>query len=56
LAEVYEPELEEYIALTTDIMTNKMRQMYDWLCLDLVVEHEYSPLSWADKKPYEGEY
>jgi DNA polymerase-1 len=56
LAEVYEPELEEYIALTTDIMTNKMRQMYDWLCLDLVVEHEYSPISWADKKPYEGKY
>lgn len=54
LALVPRHELHDYIAMTTDIMTTKLRTKWPWICLDLKVEHEVSDVSWADKQSYTG--
>lgn len=52
VGDVHEDELPEYLAYAKDIMTNQIRQHWDWLCVPLSVEAEACPLggTWNDKK------
>lgn len=52
LSEVADDELDDYIALATEIMTTRLREKWKWIILDLKVEVETSDTSWYDKKGY----
>ena len=54
VADVRAGELQDYIALADDIMTNKLMKHYKWLVVPLEVEVEVSPLnkSWYHKEVY----
>lgn len=54
LALVPAEELHEYVSMSNDIMTTKLRQKWPWICLDLKTEVEVSNVSWADKQEYTG--
>ena len=55
LALVPAEELHEYVAMSNEIMTTKLREKWPWICLRLKTEVELSNVSWADKKSYTGE-
>jgi hypothetical protein len=54
LALVPAEELHDYVAMSNEIMTTKLREKWPWICLRLKTEVEVSNISWADKKPYTG--
>lgn len=54
LAHVPANELHDYVAMSTDIMTTKLREKWPWLIIDLKTEVECSPVSWHDKVCYTG--
>lgn len=54
LAEVPAHELHDYVATAREIMTTKLQEKWPWICVDLKVECEASPISWADKVAYTG--
>jgi len=55
LADVHRSELEDYLAKVEEIMTQRVRQHWDWIKTPLEVEVEMGETSWYDKKPYKGE-
>lgn len=54
VADVVEEELEDFLAMCHDIMTNQLRSAWSWIAVPLEVEADVCPVggSWADKKPY----
>ena len=46
-------EVHDYVAMSNEIMTSKLRAKWPWICLDLKTEVELSPISWADKESYD---
>jgi DNA polymerase I-like protein with 3'-5' exonuclease and polymerase domains len=52
ISEVAEDELDEYISVSRDVMTHRLREKWKWIAMDLKTETEYSPDSWHDKKAY----
>jgi DNA polymerase-1 len=49
LADVYEPELQDYLHYVKDVMTVRVRKEWDWIVTPLEVEVETSDRSWFDK-------
>jgi DNA polymerase I-like protein with 3'-5' exonuclease and polymerase domains len=54
IAEVPDNELDEYVGMTNEIMTETVRLHMPWVFMPLKTECEHSPLSWADKEKYKG--
>jgi DNA polymerase I-like protein with 3'-5' exonuclease and polymerase domains len=54
LALVPRNEVHDYVAMSNEIMTKKLRARWPWICLDLKTEVELSDVSWADKLEYTG--
>jgi len=52
ISEVAEDELDDYIAVSRDVMTNRLREKWKWIAMDLKTETETSEISWHDKKAY----
>lgn len=55
LGDVPRNELDDYVALAKEIMTQRLVKHWDWICVPLEIEAEVSPLgmSWFDKKGIE---
>ena len=54
IADVPSVELDEYIGMACEIMTNKLRNNFDWIIVPIEVEVDVAPagLSWYDKKKH----
>lgn len=52
ISEVAEDELDEYISVSRDVMTHRLREKWKWIAMDLKTETETSEISWHDKKAY----
>lgn len=52
VAVVPRDELEEYIGMANEVMTQWIRQVWPWIIVDLKTEVEVAEGSWATKKPY----
>lgn len=50
IAEVPEEELESYIRLAKEIMTERLLEHWKWIIVPITVEVEGSNISWYDKK------
>jgi DNA polymerase-1 len=55
LADVYEPELQDYLNYVREVMTVKVREHWDWIITPLDVEVDVSDRSWFDKSPWKEE-
>lgn len=54
LAVVHETQLHDFVAMSNEIMTSKLRAKWPWICLDLKTEVEVSRESWWHKEAYTG--
>jgi len=54
IADVHIDELDEYLQYAKHVMTVKIREHWDWLCVPLEVEAEVTPVggTWNDKQVY----
>jgi len=54
IADVPTNELDDYIGMACEIMTNKLRNNFDWIIVPIEVEVDVAPagLSWYDKKKH----
>lgn len=52
LAYIHKDEVDDYLALVSDIMTRRLPKAWKWIIVPLVIEAELSPLggNWFDKK------
>ncbi len=55
LADVPEKEVNDYIALASQIMTRSIRRHWKWIIVPLDIEVEVSSETWYDKRPIELE-
>jgi DNA polymerase-1 len=51
VADVHVEELDKYLQLVRDVMTNRLPEVWKWLIVPLEIEAEVAAVSWADKKP-----
>jgi len=54
VSEVALDELDDYIAMSTRIMTTSLQAKWKWIIMDLKVEVEVGRDSWYDKTAYKG--
>lgn len=54
IANVPEQELEQFVSMAKEIMTNELREHWSWIIVPLEAECDVSPVnhSWFDKKKY----
>lgn len=52
VSDVPDEELDDYIALATEVMTKKVREFWPWITIPLEIEVDVTPVggSWVDKK------
>lgn len=52
LADVFIPELDDYLAIVRDVTEHQIQAYWDWLIIPLSIECEISPIgtTWYDKK------
>ena len=53
LADVPEDELDDWLALAKEVMTEEIRREWRWIIVPLTIEAEVGRRSWHDKKPVE---
>ena len=53
LADVPEDELDDWLALAKEVMTEEIRREWGWIIVPLTIEAEVGRRSWHDKKPVE---
>lgn len=54
VAVVHRKDLHDYVAMSREIMTTKLRKKWPMIALELKTEVECSPVSWFDKQLYTG--
>lgn len=50
IADVHESELDDFLAIAQEIMTQKTREHFEWVVVPLAVEAEMSEINWYRKK------
>lgn len=52
VSDVPDEEVDDYLALAQDIMTNRLKEAWEWICVPLEIEAEVTPIegNWFEKK------
>ncbi len=49
IADVHEDEVDDYLRLANDVMTNQIREEWDWVTVPFTVEAELASTNWHEK-------